>query len=242
MAVHRDSVDFTYDLIGLGVWSVLETNTGIICACLATMQSLLEFGIFGILDTERSPPYTAGRVARPRPEPQYTDRQSRWSLKQWPRHHTAPPALENAGLRPIGNIMRRGRHTASSSWGFNQPLPPDFLDEPLPTRPETIEGFIKKGYQTERSSSGANQPGPPDIPDEPTPTHDRITEAEKTDPYDVERAEPTRPNKNKVAGISRFNAFNDVDDIAREERSRRMRKKMEGSGWPMTTGEGRTWI
>lgn len=59
--------------------------------------------------------------------------------------------------------------------------------------------------------------------------------------YDVERAETERPIRNRVAGISRFNAFNDVDNIAREQRSRRMRKKMEGAGWPMT-GEGRTWI
>lgn len=204
------------------------------------MQPLLDFGIFGILDTERSTPYTADRVARPSPEPQYTDRQSRWSLKPWPRHNTAPPALENAGLRPIRNIMRRGRHTASSSWGFNQPLPPDFLDEPLPTRPANIRELPQKGFQTERSSFGANQPAPHDIPDEPMPTHHVIGE-EEYDTYDVERAEPTRPQRNKVAGVSRFNAFNEVDNIAREERSRRMRKKMEGSGWPMT-GERRTWI
>lgn len=64
---------------------------------------------------------------------------------------------------------------------------------------------------------------------------------EDLDTYDVEHAKTERPKRDKVAGISRFNAFSDVDDIAREERSRRMRKKMEGAGWPMTE-ERRTWI
>ena len=206
------------------------------------MQPLLEHGIFGILDTERRTPDMAGRVARPSPEPQVTERQSRWSLKQWRRHNTAPPALESRGLGPVRNTIRRGRHTASSSWGFNQPLPPDFLDEPLPTRPENFRKLLRKGCQTERGSFGADQAAPPHPTDEPMPIHDgRIEEDEEYDVDDVERAETGRPKKNKVAGISRFNAFNDVDNVAREERSRRIRKKMEGAGWPMT-GERRTWI
>lgn len=240
IAVYQHSADFTYDLISLGVSTALEMNIGILCACFASMQPLLEFGIFGMLDTDRGTPHIAGRIAHPSPEPQTTHRKNTWSLKQWPRHNTAPPALENVGLRPIRDLIRRGRHTARSSWGFNQPLPPDFLDEPLPTRPirpRAIQKSLHKGPQTERSSFGANQPIPPDIMDEPMPTFEQRNKEE----YDVERAETERPIRNRVAGISRFNAFNDVDNIAREQRSRRMRKKMEGAGWPMT-GEGRTWI
>ncbi|KAF6224591.1 hypothetical protein HO173_012934 [Letharia columbiana] len=181
IAVHKHSVDFTYDLIDLSVWTALETSTGVLCACFAAMQPLLDFAIFGILDTERSTPSTAGRVARPSPEPESTDRQNRWSLKQWPRHNTAPPAQENAGLRPFRDIIRRGRHTASSSWGFNQPLPPDFQDESLPsTQPtETLRHLLRKGYQTERSSFGANQPIPPDLTDEPMPIRDGRNEEEE---------------------------------------------------------------
>ena len=139
-------------------------------------------------------------------------------------------------------MIRRGRHTASSSWGFNQPLPPDFLDEPLPTRPENFRELLRKGSRTERTAFGANQAAPPDLTDEPMPIHDRRTEeAKEYENHDVERAETARPKKNKVAGISRFNAFADVDDIAREERSRRIRAKMEAAGRPMT-GERRMWI
>ena len=186
--------------------------------------------------------------------------------------------------------MRRGRHTASSSWGFNQPLPPDFLDEPLPTQSTAIREVLIQGYQTERNPLGIGEAisGTPNITTEPPPIHLKKNKAEhnrhdveraenkneeqpnsydveraekkneekpnsydieraekkneeKPNSYDVERAETGGPKKNKVAGISRFNAFHDVDNIAREERSRRMRKKMEGSGWPME-GEGRTWI
>ena len=206
------------------------------------MQPLLEAGVFGMLDIERSTPYVAGHIPRPSPEPESTDRQSRLSLKKWPRHNTAPPDLGNGGLRPIRNMVRRGRHTASSSWGFNQPLPPDFRDEPGPTPPPTIRDLLKKGYQTERSPLGVSEAGSglPNTTDEPMPIYDEKVEEEyKT--HDLERAETRSPKKNKVAGISRFNAFNDVDNMAREERSRRMRKKMEGSGWLMT-GEQRTWI
>ena len=211
------------------------------------MQPLLDFGILGILDSERSTLFPAGRIARPSPEPQPTNTQSRWSLKQWPRHHTAPSALEHGGLRPIRNMIRRGGHTASSSWGFNQPLPPDFLDEPLPTPPpNTIRGLLQKGSRTERSSFGANQPVPPDFTHDPLPpTHNTGgNEEDESDTHAVEQASGTGrlTTKNKIAGISRFNAFSDVDNIAREERSRRMRRKMEGAGWPMMTGDRRTWI
>lgn len=72
------------------------------------------------------------------------------------------------------------------------------------------------------------------------PIYDKRVE-EESNAHDVKHAETGSPKKNKVAGISRFNAFDDVDNIAREERSRRMRKKMEGSGWLMT-GEQWTWI
>ena len=137
---------------------------------------------------------------------------------------------------PIRNMMRRGRHTASSSWGFNQPLPPDFLDEPLPTPPDDIRELIKNGYQTASTSFGARDPVPPDTIHEPPPAH-----ARRKAEHDVEGAEADRPTTTKVAGISRFNTFRDADDIARAERSRRMRKKMERAGWPMT-GERRTWI
>lgn len=193
-----------------------------------------------MLDNERDTPHIAGRVARPSPEPEISHRKKTWSLKQWPRHNTAPPALETVGLRPFRDMIRRGRHTATSSWGFNQPLPPDFLNEPLPTRPEAIEKFQQKGQQTERGSFGANQPVPPDIMDEPMPMNEKRKD-ENYNNYDVERAETARSKSNRVAGVSRFNAFNDVDNIAREERSRRMRKKMEGAGWPMTEAR-RTWI
>ena len=204
------------------------------------MQPLLEFGIFGILDYERGTPHIAGRIARPSPEPETTRRKKTWSLKQWPRHDTARPALENVGLRPFRDIIRRGRHTAGSSWGFDQPLPPDFLDERLPTRPRAIKKFQQKGPQTERSSFGANQPVPPGIMEEPMPIDGKMKEENYND-HDVESARTARSNANRVAGVSRFNAFNDVDNLAREEGSRRMRKKMEGAGWPMTE-ERRTWI
>lgn len=155
--------------------------------------------------------------------------------------------------------MRRGRHTASSSWGFNQPLPPDFLDEPLPTPSTAIRELLIQGYQTERTPLGIGEArsGPLNTTAEPRPIHNEqykeksntydVERAERKkieqepNTYDVERAETGGPKRNKVAGISRFNAFHDVDNIAREERSRRMRKKMEGSGWPME-GERRTWI
>ena len=155
--------------------------------------------------------------------------------------------------------MRRGRHTASSSWGFDQPLPPDFLDEPLPTPPTAIREFLIQGYRTERTPLGIGEArlGPANTTAEPPPIHNKKYKGEPNNTYDVERAERKneqgpntydleraetgRSTKNKVAGISRFNAFHDVDNIAREERSRRMRKKMEGSGWPME-GERRTWI
>ena len=131
--------------------------------------------------------------------------------------------------------MRRGRHTASSSWGFNQPLPPDFLDEPLPTPSTAIRELLIQGYQTERTPLGINEanPGLRNTTAEPPSTihnkkdkeepntydierAERKTE-EKPNTYDVERAETAGPKKNKVAGISRFNAFHDVDNIARRE-------------------------
>lgn len=142
-------------------------------------------------------------------------------------------------------MIRRGGHTASSSWGFNQPLPPGFLDEPLPTPPHAIRDLLRKGSRTERSSFGPNQPVPPDLTHDPLPiSNTGGNEEDKNDTHVLEQAsEIGRPmKKNKVAGISRFNAFNDVDNIAREERSRRMRRKMEGAGWPMMNGDRRTWI
>lgn len=69
------------------------------------------------------------------------------------------------------------------------------------------------------------------------PIHNRRTEKE----YDVERAQAERPTKNRLAGRSRFNTFDDVDNIARAERSRSMRRRMERAGWPMA-GERRSWI
>ncbi|CAF9931199.1 hypothetical protein IMSHALPRED_008558 [Imshaugia aleurites] len=235
--VYQHSADFTYDLVDLGVWTAVETNTGILCACVAAMQPLLDFATFGILDTERSPPHTAGRVARPSPEPHFPRRQSRWSFKQWPRHNTAPADLGSGGRKPILNIIRRGRHTATSSWGFNQPFPPNFLDEPLPAAPDIIRETVKNGYQTESKSRSADQPKPPDPLNHPMPIHNRRTEKE----YDVERAQAERPTKNRLAGRSRFNTFDDVDNIARAERSRSMRRRMERAGWPMA-GERRSWI
>lgn len=137
--------------------------------------------------------------------------------------------------------MRRRIHTASSSWGFNQPLPPDFLDEPLPIPSKAIHELRTQDHQAERSFLNLSQTrhASPATPNKPTPSHN--IENEKPSTFDVERAETERPRKSKVAGISRFNAFDDVDRMAREERIQRMRKRMERSGWPVT-GERRAWI
>ena len=211
------------------------------------MRPLLDFATFGILDTERSTPHMNGRIARPSPEstspePVITPRWNKRVLKQWPRHNTAPPAQKSAGLRPIRKIIRRGRHTASSSWGFNQPLPPDFLDEPLPPQPENIRELLETACRTKVVSSGTNQPISPDTIEEPVRIHHEIkNEYEHIEHGNFKRTESETQKKNKVARVSRFNAFNDVEDVAREERSRRMRRKMEGAGWPMS-GEQRTWI
>ena len=210
------------------------------------MRPLLDFATFGILDTERSTPHI-GRIARPSPEsaspePVITPTWNKRVLKQWPRHSTAPPAQKSAGLRPIRKIIRRGRHTASSSWGFNQPLPPDFLDEPLPPQPDNIRDLLEKAYRTKIVTSDINQPILPDTIEEPVPIHHEIqSEYEHSDYGNFERTESERQKKYKVAGVSKFNAFNDVEDVAREERSRRMRTKMEVAGWPMS-GERQTWI
>ena len=211
------------------------------------MRPLLDFAAFGILDTERSTPHMNVRIARPSPEstspePAITPTWNNRVLKQWPRHNTAPPALESAGLGPISKIIRRGRHTASSSWGFNQPLPPDFLDEPLPPQPENVRELLEKAYRTKIVPSDAKQPIPPDTIEEPVPIHHEVQNEDAYSDYvNVERTESERQKKNKLAGVSRFNAFYDVEDVAREERSRRMRRKMERAGWPMS-GERQTWI
>lgn len=211
------------------------------------MRPLLDFATFGILDTERSTLQMNGRIARPSlesasPEPAITPTWNNRVLKQWPRHNNAPPALESAGLGPIRKIIRRGRHTASSSWGFNQPLPPDFLDEPLPPKPENIPELLEKAYRTKIVPSGTDQRVPPDAIEEPVPIHHETQNEDEYSDYGyVERRESRKQKRNEVAGVSRFNAFDDVEDVAREERSRRMRRKMEGAGWPMSE-EGRTWI
>ena len=206
------------------------------------MRPLLEAGVFGILDTVHSTPSIISHKPYSGPQPRCKDRQSRGSLHQWPRHNTAPADLGNGGPTPIRKIMRRRRHTASSSWGFNQPLPPNFLDEPLPIPLAAIHKLRTQHDQTERTFLDLSEttPGSPETKNEPTPVHNSENEQEPHT-YDVERAEIERPRKNKVAGISRFNAFDDVEVVAREERIRRMRKKMERSGWPMT-GERRAWI
>ena len=211
------------------------------------MRPFLDFATLGILDTERSTPHMNERIARPSPEsaspePAITPTRNKRLLKQWPRHNTAPPALKSAGLRPIRKIIRRGRHTASSSWGFNQPLPPDFLDEPLPPQPDNIRELLEKAYRTKIVPSGINQPIPPETIEEPVPiNHEIQIEDQHSDYRNVERTESEKQKRNKVAGVSRFNAFNDVEDVAREERSRRMRRKMAVAGWPMN-GERQTWI
>ena len=79
----------------------------------------------------------------------------------------------------------------------------------------------------------------PNTTDEPMPIYDRKNEEDT--PRDAGGAENQKPNTYKAVGISRFNAFSDVDDFAREARSRRMRRKMGAPGYPMT-GDGRTWI
>ena len=73
----------------------------------------------------------------------------------------------------------------------------------------------------------------------PAKARDGDGEVEKGD--EIACAEAGMARKEKVAGVSKFNAFCDVEDIAREERSRRMRRRMESAGWPMS-GERRTWI
>ena len=97
---------------------------------------------------------------------------------------------------------------------------------------------MKEGLQTEAASPSAHFAVLPDDVYKPPPLHIEKKEKER----DVERAEMSSSTKQaKVVGISRFNAFNDVEDLAREQRSRKMRKKMEGAGWPMTE-DRRTWI
>jgi len=54
IAVTQHSSDFTFDLIDLGVWTAVETNTGVVCACLPSMGPLLRLCLHGSIGTRES--------------------------------------------------------------------------------------------------------------------------------------------------------------------------------------------
>lgn len=107
IAVHQNSTDFTYDFIDLGIWTAVETNIGIVCACFPAMKPLLRLLTHGTLKTsERVPPRSESQRSWPKPARSSYD-------------NTSPSPLQSAKL----SKPRRANHTASSSFGFNQPVP-----------------------------------------------------------------------------------------------------------------------
>ena len=117
IAVHQNSHDFTYDFVDLGVWTSLETNLGILCACFPAMRPLLHLLIHGtLMSRARSSNSSHKQHSWPR---------SRAQIRR-PSFDEATPALPSAVTRP-SNSKRKKNHTATSSFGFDQPVPLDQL-------------------------------------------------------------------------------------------------------------------
>lgn len=108
IAAHQNSADFTYDFIDLGIWTAVETNMGILCACIPTMKPLLRLLTHGTLKSS------------PTPYPQRGESQRSWPKSSQLSYDTRTPSPLHAAKL---NKPRRANHTASSSWGFNQPVP-----------------------------------------------------------------------------------------------------------------------
>ena len=109
IAVHKNSTDFTYDFIDLGIWTAVETNIGIVCACVPAMKPLLRL-------------LTHGTLNKSTLQPHRSESQRSWPKPLCPSYGNSSPSpapLRSARLTK----PRRANNSASSSFGFNQPVP-----------------------------------------------------------------------------------------------------------------------
>ncbi|MCJ1457993.1 hypothetical protein MMC28_008362 [Mycoblastus sanguinarius] len=105
IAEHQHSVDFLYDFIDIGVWTTLETNTGILCACFPTMGPLLKMFVPGSRRTSRGSTRTS-------------ESQKSWTRIQWP----GKDAPEEMASRPVNPY--RADHALSLTFQISPPPPP----------------------------------------------------------------------------------------------------------------------
>ncbi|MCJ1307713.1 hypothetical protein MMC25_001361 [Agyrium rufum] len=69
---YLSALDFSWDLVNIGIWTVVEVHMGIVCACLGSMRPLIRFLLHGTFtaptrpSNKRSQPSKASNI-RPRP-------------------------------------------------------------------------------------------------------------------------------------------------------------------------------
>ena len=99
---HSANISVIDDYVDLAIWTALETNLGIFCACLPTMGPLLRLRAY-------SPPQELKATRSPR-------KSLRSSIRlQWPGILYLPKAKPARFSRP--------RRTAASSFGYSQEIP-----------------------------------------------------------------------------------------------------------------------
>ena len=99
---HSANISVIDDYVDLAIWTALETNLGIVCACLPAMRPLLRL-------RAHSPPQELKATRSPR-------KSLRSSIRsQW------PGILYLSKAKPAR--FSRPRRTAASSFGYNQEIP-----------------------------------------------------------------------------------------------------------------------
>ncbi|KAI9712434.1 MAG: hypothetical protein M1820_001647 [Bogoriella megaspora] len=167
--------DPTWTLVGAAVWSVIETNLSIVCACLPALRPLLRLVLDGSLQTSRNGGYGTGRSRsfRGTGGGSWNGTKRSSLIGGWSRSSKRSPSAADVPLvgRPQAasvkgyveeNAVELGHRGGEGQVGIQRPVRPvRAMTSPGPGRTPSSKHWFDAG--SERISESSDEPEPDKI-------------------------------------------------------------------------------